>query len=860
MSHLDSLIKKYQTSNKIGLNNLEVNKRKEKEGLNELKKEKKKSFFLTLIKQFNDPTIFLLLIAVVLSIFLKEYIDVIIILIVLIINSLIGAFQEYKAEKALESLKKLSSPHASVLREGKIIKIPSYEIVTGDIIVLQEGDVVPCDLFLFETNSLEIDESLLTGESLPVSKKFVDKDLSSLNIASRVNEAFMSTKVIRGNAKGLCIKKGMNTEVGSIANMIEENTSKTPLQQRLVALSKFLGIFTIVIVVVVLLFSFFMEKNLVESLIFAISLAVAAIPEGLPAVVTIVLSLGVVKLVKVNALVRTLPSVETLGSVDVVCSDKTGTLTENKMRVEKIFYNGKNIKDISNTLLEEVFVFNNNANLEVGDPLEVALNKYVNDYQKVKEKCHRVKEIPFSSDTKIMMVVCKLNNKTCLTTKGAFEEVIKRCKYIFVNNKEEMLSDYYKQLLHKTVEEMTLDALKVIAFSYSYFNDENQQVLLGIVGLIDPPRENIEESVKKLKDASIKPIMITGDHINTAFAIGKQIGICETKDECLDLSQKEELSIDDDEIEKYKVFARVNPIHKVKIVEYYQNRNHVVAMTGDGVNDSPALKKADVGIAMGLNGSDVSKSSSDIILQDDNFKTIEKAIEEGRNVFINIKKAILFLLSSNLGEVIAILFFVFLNVPSPLISIHILWVNLISDSLPALALGSDKKYDDIMKEKPRKRNESLFANKGLFITIFYGVIIALVTAIGYLYTPIKELMNLNMNINLQNIRFLLENEDILIKSRTIGFCCLSISEVFHMIGMSNIKASVFKIVKNRNFLRTIAFLLGIILQFIVVEIPFMSHIFNTSSLCWLEWGLVLLLSIIPLILHEILIKVYKSNL
>ena len=628
MSHLDSLIKKYQTSNKIGLNNLEVNKRKEKEGLNELKKEKKKSFFLNLIKQFNDPTIFLLLIAVVLSIFLKEYIDVIIILIVLIINSLIGAFQEYKAEKALESLKKLSSPHASVLREGKIIKIPSYEIVTGDIIVLQEGDVVPCDLFLFETNSLEIDESLLTGESLPVSKKFVDKDLSSLNIASRVNEAFMSTKVIRGNAKGLCIKKGMNTEVGSIANMIEENTSKTPLQQRLVALSKFLGIFTIVIVVVVLLFSFFMEKNLVESLIFAISLAVAAIPEGLPAVVTIVLSLGVVKLVKVNALVRTLPSVETLGSVDVVCSDKTGTLTENKMRVEKIFYNGKNIKDISNTLLEEVFVFNNNANLEVGDPLEVALNKYVNDYQKVKEKCHRVKEIPFSSDTKIMMVVCKLNNKTCLTTKGAFEEVIKRCKYIFVNNKEEMLSDYYKQLLHKTVEEMTLDALKVIAFSYSYFNDENQQVLLGIVGLIDPPRENIEESVKKLKDASIKPIMITGDHINTAFAIGKQIGICETKDECLDLSQKEELSIDDDEIEKYKVFARVNPIHKVKIVEYYQNRNHVVAMTGDGVNDSPALKKADVGIAMGLNGSDVSKSSSDIILQDDNFKTIEKAIED----------------------------------------------------------------------------------------------------------------------------------------------------------------------------------------------------------------------------------------
>lgn len=860
MSYFNKLISDYHTSVNVGLTKNEVEKKLNNEGLNQLKKQKEKSFFIILLKQFNDPTIFLLLIAVVLSFFLKEYIDVVIIIIVLIINSLVGAFQEYKAEKALESLKKLSSPHANVVREGKLIKIPSYNVVLGDIVYLQEGDIVPCDLFLFDVNSLEIDESLLTGESLPVSKKFVDEDLSDKVISKRVNQAFMSTKVIRGNAKGICIHSGMNTEVGKIANMIEDNTSKTPLQNRLANLSKYLGILTILIVVVVLLYAFLMKYNLVEALVFSISLAVAAIPEGLPAVVTIVLSMGVMKFVKVNAIVRTLPSVETLGSVDIVCSDKTGTLTENKLQVKRIYYNGRVTDNIHNTILEEAFVFNNNANLEVGDPLEIALNHYVSDYAEIKKRCHRIKEIPFNSDSKIMEVVCKLNNKTALITKGAFEVVLSHCKYVYLNNKEQLLDEFTKKSLIEEVERMSSEALKVIAFSYSYNESEYQQVFLGIVGLIDPPRENIKESVEKLKQASITPIMITGDHINTAYAIAKEVGICNSKEQCIDLSETNDIDINDNEIEKYRVFARVNPSHKVKIVEYYQKRNHVVAMTGDGVNDSPALKKADVGISMGISGSDVSKSSSDVILQDDNFQTIEKAIEEGRNVFINIKKAILFLLSSNLGEVVSILFFVFLNLPSPLISIHILWVNLISDSLPALALGSDKKYDDIMKDKPRKKDESLFHNKGLFITLFYGFVIALVTIIGYLIVPLSELNSLNMPLTLGNIKIILSDEIILTKSRTIAFCCLSISEIFHMIGMSNIKANLFTILKNHNRLRLLAFTLGLVLQISVVTIPFMRNIFNTSLLSLYEWIFVILMSMVPLIIHELITNVFKKNL
>ena len=859
MDYLNYLLEKYQTSLNNGLTSFSSKEKLFKEGENVLKEKKKRSPILVFLKQFNDPTIYLLFIAIILSIFLKEFIDALIIVLVLLVNSIVGAIQEIKAEKSLEALKKLSSFSTNVIRDGKKIRIPSSNIVLGDIVCLEEGDIVPCDVFLFEINELLIDEALLTGESDFVYKKINNDNLEKETPSLRVNEAFMSTKVIKGNGKGVCIRKGMDTEVGKIATLIKEETSLTPLQERLIGLSKFLGIFTIIIVLLIVGYSFINKKNLIESIVFAISLAVAAIPEGLPAVVTIVLSLGVMKLAKVNAIVKSLPSVETLGLVDVVCVDKTGTITKNELNVERIYFNNKYQHNIKNTILEELFVFNNNASLEAGDPLEIALNRYVTNYLEIKNKGSRIKEIPFNSVDKIMGVDYKLNNKIYHSRKGAYEEIIKRCRYIFINNKEEILNEERIKELNNIVEEMTSLALKVIAFSYSINNSEGQ-VFTGIVGLFDSPRANIKESVEKIKNASIKPIMITGDHINTAYSVAKQVGVCQNKNQCLDLSKEKELSLDDPKIESYSVFARVSPTHKVQIVDYYKKRNHVVAMTGDGVNDSPALKRADVGIAMGIKGSDVTKSSSDIILQDDNFQTIEKAIEEGRNIFLNIKKSILFLLSSNLGEVLVIMFFVFLNLPSPLISIHILWVNLISDSLPALALGSEGKYDDVMNDKPRKKDESIFARNGLFITIFYGFVIALVTSIGFLYPIIKELNILQMPLTFENIRNVLSNETVLIKARSMAFCALTMSELFHMIGMSNIKANVFKILKNNNYMRTLAFFIGIILQFIVIEIPFMNTIFNTIGLTSIEWGIVLLLAIAPLIIHEILLRFYRQNL
>ena len=859
MDYLKTLLDKYQVDLKNGLSSVEASKRLNHYGKNVLKKKNKKTLLLIFLSQFHDSTIYLLIIASILSFILKEYIDVAIILLVLIINAIVGSLQEYKAEKSLEALEKMASFHAMVFRDGKLMKILASDLTLGDIVYLQEGDIVPADLFLYQTNYISIDESLLNGESFPVEKKFINDDLSKKNISARINQAFTSTKVIKGNARGIVTGIGMDTEVGKIANYVQDEKQSTPLQIRLKKLSNFLGLLTILIVLSVMLYAFVKKYNLIEFLIFAISLAVAAIPEGLPAIVTIVLSLGVIKLVKVNAIVRKLPSVETLGSVDVVCTDKTGTITENKLKVEKIFYNGKYTLDIKNSWLEKAFVLNNNSTNTIGDPLEISLNQFVDDYHKIKNQFVRIKEIPFSSEEKTMEVEYLINNQKVVFVKGAFEKVLNKCKYVYHNKEVKILDETRKKELVKECEKLAKQSLKVIAFSYQE-EVHDQLVFLAIVGLFDPPRKNIEKSVEKLKNASIKTIMITGDHIDTSYEVAKRVGICNDKSECFDLSEVEEIDLNDDSIEKYKVFSRVNPVHKLRIVEYYQKRNHVVGMTGDGVNDSPALKKADVGIAMGISGSDVSKSSSDIILEDDNFQTIERAIEEGRNVFINIKKSILFLLSSNLGEVIAILFFVFLNLPSPLIAIHILWVNLISDSLPALALGSDKKYQDIMKEKPRKKDESLFAHQGLFVTLFYGVLIAVITIIGYIYIPIREIISMGMNLSLDTLSLVLTDQIVLTKSRTIAFCILSISEIFHMLGMSNIKASLFTILKNKNKLRTIAFFVGIFLQILVVQFSFTNTLFETIKLSWTEWLLVLLLSLTPLFFHELLAIFLSSNL
>ena len=473
---------------------------------------------------------------------------------------------------------------------------------------------------------------------------------------------------------------------------------------------------------------------------------------------------------------------------------------------------------------------------------------------------NRIREYPFTSERKMMSVIINnINNKT-LYSKGAYEQIISKCKYAYVNDNKVILDNYIIKNIETKLLEMENKAYRVLAFAFSSssLNEENL-IFLGLVGFIDPPRDNIKESIDKMTKAGITTLMITGDHKITAGAIAKEVGIIKDYSECINGEELDILLERKEPLEKYKVFSRVNPSHKVKIVDYYKNKNKVVAMTGDGVNDAPALKKADVGIAMG-NGSEVAKSSSDVILIDNNFQTIEKAIEEGRNIFLNIKKAVLFLLSSNLGEVLSVVFFLLLKLPLPLLSIHILWVNLISDSFPALALGNDKKYSDIMNEKPRNKNESLFAKNGVFIAFFYGFLIFLITTIAYLILPITNMMELGINFNLQNLKLLLLDEETLIRSRTYAFTTLGISQLFHMIGMSNIKERITVILKNNNWWRIVAFILGILLQVLVTEVPFLISIFKTTKLNIVEWGWLILLSTSPLIIQQLIKKCYKSGL
>lgn len=838
----------------VGLTNEEVKINIEKYGMNIINKQKKKSFIKILLSQLKDSTIYLLMVAGILSLLLKEYIDAIIIFSVLVLNSIIGTIQEYNAEKSLEALKKLTSPMCKVFRNNELVNIEVDKLTIDDIVYLEEGDIVPADIQLLESNYLKIDESILTGESLPVLKDHLYKEKDKELIQEKKNNCYSSTTVVSGNGVGRVIKIGMETEVGKIATMLEEERLQTPLQLKLDKVSKFLGIFTIILAILVFLIGILLHFNYLEILIFSISLGVAAIPEGLPAVVTIVLSIGVKKMVKEKAIVRKLPAVETLGSVEIVCVDKTGTITKNELEVQEIF-------SLSNKeCLYSSFEYCNNVKNNIGDPLELSLIKYLKNNGLFSGKqVVREKEYPFTSERKMMSTLVLENNKERLYCKGAFEVLVKKCKYVLVNDQIIELDVSLLNQFENKVLEMENKAFRVLAFAFKEEDKEEDLILLGIVGFIDPPRDNIASSIELMKKAGIKTLMITGDHKNTAFSIAKKVGIVSSIDECIDGEELDRIIENNESIERYKVFSRVAPSHKAKVVEYYKKKNKVVAMTGDGVNDAPALKKADVGIAMG-NGSEVAKSSGDIILLDNNFKTIEKAIEEGRNIFVNIKKAVLFLLSSNLGEVLSVVIFLLLRLPLPLLSIHILWVNLISDSLPALALGSDKKYGDVMNDKPRKKDETLFAKNGLFIILFYGILIFVITSISFLILPIVHLSSLQINISLSNINLMLQNEEILVKSRTYAFTTLGVSQLFHMIGMSNIKEKLINILKNNNYFRIVAFFVGFLLQILVTEIPLFIEIFKTTRLTLLEWGWLILLSMTPLLFQQLLKKSYKTCL
>lgn len=850
-----------------GLSSSEAKLRLTKYGLNKIQGKKKKSIFQLFLAQINDIMIYILLIAAIISFVVGEFSDSIIILIVIFINAIIGVIQESKAEKALEALKSMSTPKAIVKRDGNIIEIPSEEVVIGDIIIIDAGRYIPADLRIVEAANLKIEESAFTGESVPSEKNSnTITEGKDVPIGDQHNMAFMSTLVTYGRGIGIVVNTGMNTEIGKIAKMLDsEDENTTPLQKKLAQLGKILGFAAVGISIIMFLISLFQGRDFLEMFMTSISLAVAAIPEGLPAIVAIVLALGVQRMIKENAIIRKLPSVETLGSVNIICSDKTGTLTINKMTVKKYYVNGQiynlksiDIKNKETNLLTYGMILCNDATskdgVQTGDPTEVALIDVGNKINIFKDDLNkefkRVNEIPFDSDRKLMTTVNSYENKYYVFTKGAIDSILKISNKILINGEIKDFADKEKSETLNASNLMSDDALRVLALAYKPIDNEhvpideleNDLIFVGLMGMIDPPREEVKGSIELSKKAGIRTIMITGDHKNTAVAIAKELGIVEDISQAMSGSEIDSYS--EEEFTKivndFKVFARVSPEHKVKIVKAFKSYGNIVSMTGDGVNDAPSLKAADIGIAMGITGTDVAKGAADMVLTDDNFTTIVKAVEEGRNIFNNIKKSIIFLLSCNLGEIVALFFAILLNWPAPLLPIHILWVNLITDSFPALSLGVDPGDKDVMDLPPKDPKESLFAGRAGILLILNGILIGGSTLFAfvlgeYLYP------------------------DSLRHAQTMAFVVLSVSQLFYSLAMRNETKSLFQvgIFKNKWLIASILF--GIVVQLAIITIPFTANIFKVYSLDFKDWGIVILISLIPFAINEIVKIFFRTN-
>ena len=902
------VLNELQVDSKQGLSFGEAGKRMLQYGPNKLAEKKKKPLILVFLSNFNDPMIFILIAAALLSVAISlyntlhngdsfDFADPIIIMGVCVLNAIIGTVQENKAEKSLEALKRMSSPTCIVRRDGQLVELKAEELVPGDIVILEEGRTIPADLRLIESINLKTDESSLTGESLPVEKdaNFVFSD--EVGVGDRINMAYMSTPVVYGRGEGVVVYTGMKTETGKIAKMLSDSEDEeTPLQKQLAKLSKFLGILTIVIVVLIfgiqLIDLFKTNANaplgtngwidgIIENFMFAISLAVAAVPEGLPAVVTIVLALGVQKMVRANTIVRKLPSVETLGAVSVVCSDKTGTLTQNKMTVVRVYQDEQLTDEISSEkykFLAMGLSLCSNASVDegvYGDPTEIALVEYANKLDEHKSYLEsiapRVDEIPFDSVRKMMSTQHVYNNKKIIFTKGAIDSILKVADSILINGKERKITDKDKENIMAASDKMAVDALRVLGLAYRYSDElkEEKLVFVGLVGMIDPPRPEAKNAVSIFKKAGITTIMITGDHKTTALAIAKELGITDENGEALSGDEIDALSPEElqEKVKTVHVFARVSPENKVQIVTAVRANGNIAAMTGDGVNDAPSLKNADIGIAMGITGTDVAKGAADMVLTDDNFASIEKAVEEGRGIYANIKKTVLFLLSTNIAEVLAMFviaimsLFMSYNFPTPLVAIHILWVNLITDSLPAVALGADEKEDGIMEDQPRNPKESLFSRGGYLLTFGYGALITITTIFAFLMIPMLETGAKSLTDIARILATgydaikagdtLLQEAIILRQSQTMAFCVLSLSELFHMIGMTSIKKSFIHNFKSKNWLLWLSFGLGIALQVGVVMIPGVNSFFSCASLDWAHWGYIFALSAAPLVVHEI---------
>lgn len=871
---IDDVLKQIGVIQLDGLSSSEAKLRLEKNGPNTFQEKKPKTKVMMFLSQLRDPMIYILFSAVVVSIFLGEVTDAFIILAIILLNAIIGVVQESKAEKSLEALKKLSSPTALVRRDSNPIEIPAAELVVGDIVLLEAGRVIPADLRLLSSINMKIEESSLTGESVPVQKDAKFLASGEVTLGDRLNMAYLSTSVAYGRGEGVVVKTGMDTEIGKIAKMINESVEEmTPLQKRLGDLGKVLGILCIILCVALFAVALFQGRDVMEMLLTAISLAVAAIPEGLPAIVTIVLALGVQRMVKINTIVRKLPAVETLGSVSVVCSDKTGTLTQNIMSVKKVYIDGalRHVTELrydTDKQFVDGFVLCTDAtivnDIRIGDPTELALIDMgvALDISKkdLEEKFPRINERSFDSDRKMMTTVHQfISNKAVKTvafTKGAMDRIIDHCTSISINGEIRFITEDDKNNILAASKEMSVLALRVLALAYKLDDDsaiEEDLIFAGLVGMIDPPRPEAKDAVEIFKEASVKTVMITGDHIDTAFAIAKELGIADNEDQCITGDILNHMTQDDlnASVTSLRVFARVSPENKVMIVNAFRSHGNIVSMTGDGVNDAPSLKAADIGVAMGIAGTDVAKGAADMVLTDDNFATIEKAIEEGRNIYNNIKKSVLFLLSSNLGEILTMFVAIIVGLASPLKAIHILWINLITDSLPALALGVDPGDPKIMKQSPRNPKESLFANGGLAITVSFGLLIGVLTLCAYLIIPVTALVDAGQSVTIKGIDLVLEDIDVYTRAQTYAFVVLGISQLFNAIGMRNLNKSIFKFNHFNNKMMLVAFVAGFILQIAVTEIHALTLVFDTVELSVKEWIALTALCTTPLWFHEV---------
>lgn len=840
-----------------GLKNNQIKENLKKFGKNELPPVKQKSLIEKFFSQFKDWMIIVLLASALISMFLSffdnkgDLIDAIIIFAIVIFNAILGVVQEQKAENAMAELKKLSINETRVIREGKILNIKTNEVVVGDVILFKAGDIICADLFLIQANSLKINESTLTGESKPVNKKVVDNLPQNTSLGDRQNMAFSGTNVIYGNGKGVVVAVGKDTEIGKIAQMLTEHEQEqTILQKNLAQLGK-------VITVVVLLIAsliFFLDiivsgKGLLDSIMTAIAIAVSAIPESLPAVVTIIMALGVVNMSKKNAIVKRLHSVETLGACEIICTDKTGTLTQNNMQVQKLWYDKNFInlnapsKSASFEELLKCMVLCNDAQISTsisdGDPTEIALLDFA-----LKEKIRkselelnykRISEIPFDSDRKMMSTINKSQEETIIYTKGAPDNLLKKCKKIFIENKIINLTHSHIKQIEDAVEQMGEDGLRVLAFGFKKENNNNQDIeneliFLGLVGMADPARPQAKSAVKLCHSAGMTPIMITGDHAETAFAIAKELGIAKKQSQVLLGSELDAMSDEEfaKRIKDIKVYARVSPQNKVRIVKTWKGLGKIVAMTGDGVNDAPSIKNAHIGIGMGITGTDVTKDVADIVLADDNFATIIYAVKEGRKIFDNIQKTIQFLFSTNITEVIAL---VLATIIFPqaifLLPIQILFINLVTDSLPAIALGLEPSEKDIMKRKPRKIDDSVFSG-GIGKRIIYQSIVQVVICISVFIYAIK-----NFDITTAN---------------TMAFITINLIQLFHMFNVHT-HQSIFKSNPFKNKILILAFSAGFILTLCVALIPPLASAFKLASLSLNQWAVIIgsALLIIPIV-------------